>query len=129
MGNGAESFDRLVVLAGTIAAGVPGLTQARDQITDPDDLAMLDWIASSSVSLQDLTGQVRAAGCLTRSQRHALRNCLNAVKGGSQLIVEGAPDNGLDPSGTAVGCAENLIAQADGFLTCLDTVPVVDALA
>ena len=41
-------------LATRMAASSAGVLAARDQITDQDDLKMLEWISSSITSLQDL---------------------------------------------------------------------------
>jgi len=109
-------------LAACIAESSVGVLAASDQITDQDDLKMLEWISASIASLQDLAGQGDAALLRDRPHRHAIRNCLNAIKGGALLLIEGAPDNGLDPSGDAAREAEAMVSHSDAILTCLDDV-------
>ena len=109
-------------LAACIAESSVGVLAASDQITDQDDLKMLEWISASIVSLQDLAGQGDAALLRDRPHRHAIRNCLNAIKGGALLLIEGAPDNGLDPSGAAARDADALATHSDAILACLDEV-------
>jgi hypothetical protein len=109
-------------LAACIADSGVGVLAASDQITDLEDLKMLEWISASIASLQDLAGQGDAALLRDRPHRHAIRNCLNAIKGGALLLVEGAPDNGLDPSGDAAREAEAMVSHSDSILACLDDV-------
>jgi hypothetical protein len=109
-------------LAACIAESSVGVLAASDQITDQDDLKMLEWISASIASLQDLAGQGDAALLRDRPHRHAIRNCLNAIKGGALLLIEGAPDNGLDPSGAAAHEAEAMVCHSDAVLACLDEV-------
>jgi hypothetical protein len=109
-------------LAASVAESSVGVLAASDQITDQDDLKMLEWISASIVSLQDLAGQGDAALLRDRPHRHAIRNCLNAIKGGALLLIEGAPDNGLDPSGAAAREAEAMVTHSDAILACLDEV-------
>jgi hypothetical protein len=109
-------------LATRMAASGVGVLAARDQITDQDDLKMLEWISVSITSLQDLAAQSDAALLLDRPHRHAIRNCLNAIKGSALLLIEGAPGNGIDPSGDAAREAEALVTHCDEILSCLDEV-------
>ena len=109
-------------LAIHMAASSLGVLAARDQITDDDDLKMLEWISASIVSLQDLAGQGDAGLLRDRPHRHAIRNCLNAIKGGALLLMEGAPANGLDPSGDVARDAEAMVSYSDAILACLDEV-------
>jgi hypothetical protein len=109
-------------LAACIEESSVGVLAASDQITDQDDLKMLEWISASIVSLRDLAGHGDAALLQDRPHRHAIRNCLNAIKGGALLLIEGAPDNGLDPSGNAAGKAEAMVSHSDAILACLDEV-------
>ena len=109
-------------LAASVAESSVGVLAASDQITDQDDLKMLEWISASIAALQDLTGQSDAALLRDRPHRHAIRNCLNAIKGGALLLTEGAPDNGLDPSGPAAHAAEAMVVHSDAILACLDEV-------
>jgi hypothetical protein len=109
-------------LAACIAESGIGVLAASDQITDQDDLKMLEWISASIVSLQDMAGQGDAALLQDRPHRHAIRNCLNAIKGGALLLLEGAPDNGLDPTGAAAGEADAMVTHSDAILACLDEV-------
>ena len=109
-------------LAACIAQSGVGVLAASDQITDQEDLKMLEWISASIVSLQDLAGQGDSALLRDRPHRHAIRNCLNAIKGGALLLIEGAPDNGLDPSGAAAHEAEAMVFHSDAVLACLDEV-------
>jgi hypothetical protein len=109
-------------LASCIAKSGTGVLAASGQITDQDDLKMLEWISASIASLQDLAGQGDATLLRDRPHRHAIRNCLNAIKGGALLLIEGAPDNGLDPSGAAARDADALATHSDAILACLDEV-------
>jgi hypothetical protein len=109
-------------LSACIAVSSVGVLAASDQITDLEDLKMLEWISASIASLQDLAGQGDAALLQDRPHRHAIRNCLNAIKGGALLLMEGAPDNGLDPSGNAAREAEAMVSHSDAILACLDDV-------
>jgi hypothetical protein len=109
-------------LSACIAVSGVGVLAASDQITDLEDLKMLEWISASIGSLQDLAGQGDAALLQDRPHRHAIRNCLNAIKGGALLLMEGAPDNGLDPSGNAAREAEAMVSHSDAILACLDDV-------
>ena len=109
-------------LAACIAESSVGVLAASDQITDPEDLKMLEWISASITSLQDLARQGDAALLQDRPHRHAIRNCLNAIKGGALLLMEGAPANGLDPSGDVARDAEAMVSYSDAILACLDEV-------
>jgi hypothetical protein len=116
------AFLELNRLAACIAASSLGVLAARSQISDEDDLRMLEWISLSVASLQDLAEQGGAASLRDRPHRHAIRNCLNAIKGSALLLVEGAPGNGLDPSGAATRDADALVTHSDAIITCLDEV-------
>jgi hypothetical protein len=118
----AAAHQELNRLAACIAESSVGILAASDQITDPEDLKMLEWISASIVSLRDLAGQWDAALLRDRPHRHAIRNCLNAIKGGALLLLEGAPDNGLDPTGAAAREAEAIVCHSDAVLACLDEV-------
>ena len=120
--NVAAAHRELNRLAACIAESSVGVLAASDQITDQEDLKMLEWISVSIVSLQDLAGQGDAALLQDRPHRHAIRNCLNAIKGGVLLLIESAPDNGLDPSGYALREAEAMVMHSDAILACLDEV-------
>jgi len=109
-------------LAACMAASSVGVLAVRDRITDEDDVKMLEWISLSVVSLQDLTARSDAASLLDRPHRHAIRNCLNAIKGSALMLVEGAPGNGLDLSGAGVREADALVTHSDAILACLDEV-------
>ena len=109
-------------LAACMAESGIGVLAASDQITDQDDLKMLEWISVSIASLQDLSAQGNAASLRERPHRHAIRNCLNAIKGSALLLIEGTPGNGLDSSGAAAREAEALVTHSDAILACLDEV-------
>ncbi|EWY37874.1 hypothetical protein N825_15850 [Skermanella stibiiresistens SB22] len=111
-------------LTGSIDTHSAGVIAAKDGITDEDDLKMVGYISVSIASLRDLTGTGAPADLLSRPHRHAIRNCLNAIKGGAQLLIEGAPDNGLDPEGSAIVSAEAMVADSDAILACLDAVKI-----
>ena len=116
------AYRELNRLAASVAERSVGVLAASDQITDQDDLKMLEWISASIILLRDLAGQGNAALLQDRPHRHAIRNCLNAIKGGALLLIEGAPDNGLDPSGAAAREAEAMVTHSDAILACLDEV-------
>jgi hypothetical protein len=118
----AAAHRELIRLAACMAESSTIVLAASDQITDDEDLKMLEWISASIAALQDLTGQGDAALLHDRPHRHAIRNCLNAIKGGALLLTEGAPGNGLDPSGPAAHAAEEMVAHSDAILACLDEV-------
>ena len=122
MSDVAAAHQELNRLAACMAESSVTVLTASGQITDDEDLKMLEWISASIVALQDLTGQGDATLLRDRPHRHAIRNCLNAIKGGALLLVEGAPDNGLDPSGPAARAAEEMVAHSDAILACLDEV-------
>jgi hypothetical protein len=122
MSDVASAHRELNRLAACMAESSATVLTASGQITDDEDLKMLEWISASIVALQDLTGQGDATLLRDRPHRHAIRNCLNAIKGGALLLVEGAPDNGLDPSGPAARAAEEMVAHSDAILACLDEV-------
>ncbi|QQP89770.1 hypothetical protein IGS68_00305 [Skermanella sp. TT6] len=111
-------------LTGSIAAHGARVTEAGPSITDEDDVKMLGYITVSIESLRELTGTGTPNDLLSRPHRHAIRNCLNAIKGGAQLLVEGAPDNGLEPNGPAARAAEAMAEDSDAILACLDAVRV-----
>lgn len=111
-------------LAGSIAAHGARVTAAGPSITDQEDVKMLGYITVSIASLRDLTDAGTPADLLSRPHRHAIRNCLNAIKGGAQLLVEGVPDNGLEPDGPASRAAEAMVEDSDAILACLDAVRV-----
>jgi hypothetical protein len=122
MSDVASAHQELNRLAACMAESSATVLTASGQITDDEDLKMLEWISASIVALQDLTGQGNATLLHDRPHRHAIRNCLNAIKGGALLLVEGAPDNGLDPSGPAARAAEEMVVRSDAILACLDEV-------
>jgi hypothetical protein len=122
MSDVAAAHRELIRLAACMAESSTIVLAASDQITDDEDLKMLEWISASIAALQDLTRQGDAALLHDRPHRHAIRNCLNAIKGGALLLTEGAPDNGLDPSGPAAHAAEEMVAHSDAILACLDEV-------
>jgi len=109
-------------LAACMTESAAGVLSASGQITDYEDVKVLEWISASIVSLQDLAGQDNAALLRDRPHRHAIRNCLNAIKGGALLLIEGAPGNGLNPLGTAARNAEAMVTHSDAILACLDEV-------
>ncbi|GEO40477.1 hypothetical protein SAE02_46250 [Skermanella aerolata] len=122
MSDVAAAHRELIRLAACMAESSAIVLTSAGQITDDEDLKMLEWISTSIAALQELTGQGDATLLQDRPHRHAIRNFLNAIKGGALLLTEGAPDNGLDAAGPAARAAEEMVAHSDAILACLDEV-------
>ena len=122
MSDVAAAHRELIRLAACMAESSAIVLTSAGQITDDEDLKMLEWISTSIAALQELMGQGDATLLRDRPHRHAIRNFLNAIKGGALLLIEGAPDNGLYAAGPAARAAEEMAAHSDAILACLDEV-------